>query len=388
MVALHFAGSDDLAAAKARFLDASTADRTGGRHKTGVRWMVVYCVYGLGINPIQPRDADFAMKTAYEVLLEDCSIWLVTFSPSGRTVSAKSALKYASEWRSYYHRFYRPAVFGHGAEGSRIPELLRGVVRLTPQPAPLDRIGCAPQDLGLGMNRAFPAMRAGGGVCDSMWRAALAWGFVILARGCELGLDDVEAFEASEHLLPGDFTCFRAEGHLHVRARMRKRKDMKLLRGKHADVVAGGGGSYFDAAELVAEWLRVRRQAGIDETCAMFCFPDGTPIRTRDVRTAVRCAMKAAGLDPMRFGAHSLRIGGATAALAAGVSPQLIRLMGRWSSDIYEIYCRMSLQAALGVGRSIASQRVDSFESGFRTESLEMLPHEVDLIRAEEAELR
>ena len=49
MVALHFAGSDDLAAAKARFLDASTADRTGGRHKTGVRWMVVYCVYGLGL---------------------------------------------------------------------------------------------------------------------------------------------------------------------------------------------------------------------------------------------------------------------------------------------------------------------------------------------------
>ena len=59
--------------------------------------------------------------------------------------------------------------------------------------------------------------------------------------------------------------------------------------------------------------------------------------------------------------------------------------LGRWSSDIYEIYCRMSLQAALGVGRSIASQRVDSFESGFRTESLEMLTHEVDVIRAEEA---
>ena len=201
-------------------------------------------------------------------------------------------------------------------------------------------------------------------------------------------VDDAEAFEASEHLLPGDFTFFRADGCPHVRTRMRKRKDMKVLRGKQASVVAGGGGSYFDAAELVAEWLRVRRQAGIDEACAMFCFPDGTPIRTRDVRIAVRCAMAAAGLDPIRFGAHSLRIGGATAALAAGVSPQLIRLMGRWSSDIYEIYCRMSLQAALGVGRSIASQRVDSFESGFRTESLEMLPHEVDLIRAEEAELR
>ena len=90
-------------------------------------------------------------------------------------------------------------------------------------------------------------------------------------------------------------------------------------------------------------------------------------------------------IESSKFRSSSaIRIGGATAALAAGVSPQLIRLMGRWSSDIYEIYCRMSLQAALGVGRSIASQRVDSFEGGFRTESLEMLPHEVDRIRAEE----
>ena len=67
------------------------------------------------------------------------------------------------------------------------------------------------------------------------------------------------------------------------------------------------------------------------------------PPQNKYVRDAVRRVMAAAGRDPGMFGAHSLRIGGATAALAAGVSPQLIRLMGRWSSDIYEIYCRMSI---------------------------------------------
>ena len=61
----------------------------------------------------------------------------------------------------------------------------------------------------------------------------------------------------------------------------------------------------------------------------------------------VKLVMEAAGLDPSLFGAHSLRIGGATAALAAGVSPSMIRLMGRWASDIYEIYCRMSRQSAV-----------------------------------------
>ena len=98
---------------------------------------------------------------------------------------------------------------------------------------------------------------------------------------------------------------------------------------------------------MLEQWLRARRVAGIPEDWPMFCFTDGRAIRTTDVRTAVRCAMEAAGCDPMRYGAHSLRIGGATAALAAGVTPQLIRLMGRWSSDIY---CRMSLQSAIGVG--------------------------------------
>ena len=72
-----------------------------------------------------------------------------------------------------------------------------------------------------------------------------------------------------------------------------------------------------------------------------------------------------------------MRIGGATAALAAGVPPQLIRLMGRWSSDVYEIYCRMSREAALRVGRSLTSTAVHTFEGGFTEERLELLPDEV-----------
>ena len=86
--------------------------------------------------------------------------------------------------------------------------------------------------------------------------------------------------------------------------------------------------------------------------------------------------MAAAGRDPARYGAHSLRIGGATAALAAGVSPQLIRMMGRWSSDIYEIYCRMSMEAALGVTAALCAADVTPAAEAFSTEALEMLPSE------------
>ena len=84
--------------------------------------------------------------------------------------------------------------------------------------------------------------------------------------------------------------------------------------------------------------------------------------------------MSAAGRSADAFGAHSLRIGGATAALAAGVPPQLIRLMGRWSSDVYELYTRMSTQAALSVGEAISSAVVTPTADAFHAEHLGATP--------------
>ena len=44
--------------------------------------------------------------------------------------------------------------------------------------------------------------------------------------------------------------------------------------------------------------------------------------------------------------------------LAASRPRSFIRLMGRWSSDVYEIYCRMSVEAALQVGTALSSATV------------------------------
>ena len=87
--------------------------------------------------------------------------------------------------------------------------------------------------------------------------------------------------------------------------------------------------------------------------------------------------MGAIGQDAARYGAHSLRIGGATAALAAGVEPSMIRLLGRWSSDVAEIYMRISRQAASKVSALVGSTGFDDLERHtFRSEELEVLPSE------------
>ena len=163
---------------------------------------------------------------------------------------------------------------------------------------------------------------------------------------------------------------------------MRKRKDLKVLRGKHATVVLAGGGAVIEPVVALRRWLAVRRRHGVPEAAPLFCHIGGGMITVEEVREAVRDAMAAAGRSRWLYGAHSLRIGGASAALAAGVPPALIRLLGRWSSDVYEIYCRMSRQAALRAGQMLSSSAVTSFEGAFHQEHLELLPEELDLAGA------
>ena len=90
----------------------------------------------------------------------------------------------------------------------------------------------------------------------------------------------------------------------------------------------------------------------------------GQPITVNQVRAAVKQLMAMLGLDAKRFGAHSLRIGGATAALAANMSPAAIRAAGRWSSDVYVLYTRASRLAALSVSSVIGSTPFEDIERG------------------------
>ena len=165
--------SDELHECKRIFLDASNADGKGGRHSTGVRWWLVYCVYGLGVTPIpdprrMARDWEFALE--WENIIEDYAIWVVAYCPSGRRVSHKSAAKYVSSIRAWYKRYYR-AKLGLGAEGSRVADVLKGYARLVDQPPPLEREGCTPSDLRRGIDAVY-----GDGHAESlMWTAALTF---------------------------------------------------------------------------------------------------------------------------------------------------------------------------------------------------------------------
>ena len=373
--ALLRVGTTELEVMKRTFLNSCMADGRGGSHGTGPRWWIVFRIYGQGLSPLpDPRANSYDDLLAEEIALEDYAVWLATCRPSGVQISHVSILKYVSSTRSWYRRFGRREL-GVGHASSIIRDVLKGYARTVDQPLPHERVGCTPQDVVTGLRLTGASLA---------WRAAASFALVVMARGCEIALDSArsEEFEESEHMMASDVTFFTREGVRHARVRMRKRKDLRVLRGKQAIVViAGGGGGHFDAADDLWRWIQHRRATGIPDSAPLFCDDAGASFTVAQVRAFVKEIMRAAGRDPALYGAHSLRIGGATAALAAGVAPSLIRLMGRWSSDVYEIYCRLSEQSALGIGASISAAMVTSPEDGFQDEALEMQECEVAELR-------
>jgi integrase len=69
--------------------------------------------------------------------------------------------------------------------------------------------------------------------------------------------------------------------------------------------------------------------------------------------TVIKRCLTAIGVNPAGYGSHSLRRGGATAAVKAGVDIRLIKRHGNWKSDAVFLYIVDDAQTKLTVGKAI-----------------------------------
>ena len=61
---------------------------------------------------------------------------------------------------------------------------------------------------------------------------------------------------------------------------------------------------------------------------------------------------------------RSFRIGGATALFGAGVTAEEIKAVGRWFSDVYRIYCRLSKERLLQLSHRMSNSQSKQFLNG------------------------
>jgi site-specific recombinase XerD len=111
---------------------------------------------------------------------------------------------------------------------------------------------------------------------------------------------------------------------------------------------------------LLRQMRALRVREGSWRTSAPLFQWGGRAMSETAVNKLLRAALHAAGVPHAHtFSSHSLRVGGATAAMAVGVDPESIKVLGRWDSMAYKMYTRLSQQAARRVGVAVASAAVD-----------------------------
>ena len=383
--------AQDWASLRAKYVDAAMADKAGGSLTPAVRHWLRFCVYGRHVSPMRDTNLSdpLAVKVADEAFLMDFALWLVLSKPTGRSISVNTAAKYISTVKAWHlRRFHRR--IGGDLELAGLKDMLKGMRRELGVPPKKVRYGVRTQDLAKAMDTAYAPLTPGVG--DDVERlnrlnkkAALATAFCGLLRAAEMALQPGETWHPELNLSRADVKFYYDEhGALYVVVMMRPCKNGKYLRGKTVPIVLAGGGTLVDPVSALWElYAGDPVPDSVEHVTPLFRIRSrgNTGSLTVDqVRVEVKTLMSSLGLDPARFGAHSLRIGGATAAAAAGVPPSVIRVMGRWNSDIFEIYTRLTQQAAARMTGVIGSTPFDDLERGaFHTEELEMLPSEMDV---------
>jgi len=89
----------------------------------------------------------------------------------------------------------------------------------------------------------------------------------------------------------------------------------------------------------------------------------GKSLTVKQIREELRRLMNIIGRDGSMYGAHSLRIGGATALSFSGAPPHIIKTMGRWRSDAYLRYLRDCKSDFNYYSRCIIDANVDDYEA-------------------------
>ena len=133
---------------------------------------------------------------------------------------------------------------------------------------------------------------------------------------------------------------------------VRRSKTDQLGVGQQSPIEPAGGLSC--PVALLHRWLAVRRifaDRGSGER-TVFVTVTGRPLSTSAFSSVVARAAAGAGLVG-HFSGHSLRIGGATAAVHGGASMAQVKAVGGWSSDAVRRYVRPTmgdLSSRMGFG--------------------------------------
>jgi hypothetical protein len=180
--------------------------------------------------------------------------------------------------------------------------------------------------------------------------AAVVTGFCGLLRVSEYCVKTGASFTSCTLPVAGDLTWDDDWAAFNVYPRKKRGK----VKGKSYTVVVRDG-EVLRPASLLKRMVSMRRVRGTWKPGSPLFVVGGRALDEGVLNRFIASACRATG--QRIASSHWLRVGGASAALAMGVAPDMIKLLGRWDSMVYSQYCRMSREAAMQLSGRVASSR-------------------------------
>ena len=176
--------------------------------------------------------------------------------------------------------------------------------------------------------------------------------FYGMLRKDNIAVAKADAFNPNRHLCRMDFG-FEDQPGLRpalpelLRIKIRHSKVIQFDNRCH-EVLYVATGTALCPVNAVRECLDLTLQD--DEMGPAFVWKSGRkwqPATHRQFVRSVKAGVQHLGLDPAAYAGISFRRGGATLAAEQGVDKELIKELGDWKSDAYELYCRRPLSQRL-----------------------------------------
>ena len=206
---------------------------------------------------------------------------------------------------------------------------------------------------------------------DTLFWALCTMGFFGALRVSEY-LGPNPGFDPNVHLTVGD----RRWGNRGFEVLLKSSKTDQS--GVGVLIPVGPSDSPVCAVKAMRLWdaMALRGGLSLDLKAPLFRFRDGSPAGSRWFARRLAQVAEAAGVEGV-VKPHSLRIGAATTANQLGFSTRQIKSLGRWSSDCFSKYIRVSGKEQGRLRGSLAplsSLRVETEERDKETYSLPCFP--------------
>ena len=343
---------------------AQCADGSGNTNSSAVRSWGRFTINGLHTHMMRTDvkpDSPWTQRMAEINIVESWAWWLVT-QVGVTPATAKDYMHTANAW----HERFVGYGLGAGLPLTRVSKMLDGLARLQGVPPPKRfRIGVRPKHL-------RQAIDAGLDTRDSLnanYATAFEVCLVAIARAGEIasGLPH-GTFDVTRHPSRADLTFqFDNTGSpISATIMIVNSKARGIEARRKLPVVLPMRGEYLSPGHMLWTLDRVTDPvpSSARNTTPLFRDPATNKILTVDgLRSSLRAILSNIGRDGSAYGAHSLRIGGATAMAFCQASAEVIKDVGRWNSDAYLRYIRECRGEHMSYMTRICSADVDDMEA-------------------------